>query len=297
MQLPDSSKGIQTSVQEPNTLFRLTNSGVVTFPNTFLRVTTFSSQSDTLEVETRILNKSRNIIPSGNVFIATGTLRTAVNTDIQLHDGVIASVIVRQSTSDNNTIQRGQIFVRCILFQGNPSEASSFPLQILFSDYVTTNVPIGFPFTGIQSSLAGTGYSFTKRGSIVEAGNVVHTITVPANTVWKFGGGLNFLQNAASAGNRFAVFQILDASGNIIFQIQSLYATIISGTTYYLLLPISAVYTPLTAITIDGLNDIYLPCPLNLKLTAGFQIINSITNGVAGDAQSSIYYLEEFLDV
>lgn len=55
----------------------------------------------------------------------------------------------------SGNVQRGQIFVRGMMFYG---DTDTIPAVVLFSDYVTSKNSPGYPGTGLVDSLSGKGY-------------------------------------------------------------------------------------------------------------------------------------------
>lgn len=67
----------------------------------------------------------------------------------------LQNVVVGLATA---SVQRGQCFVRVGITIGGTDGTASDPIQVLFSDYVTSNSYLAFPSSEIKSSLDGKGY-------------------------------------------------------------------------------------------------------------------------------------------
>jgi len=99
-------------------------------------------------------------------FSITPALTTGAKNSIPmkraLPKGELISVNVSLVTP---SIQRGQCFVASRILTSDNSNANKF-LE-LFSGYITSNSPVGFPGTGLQSSLDGRGYitNFQSSGT------------------------------------------------------------------------------------------------------------------------------------
>lgn len=65
----------------------------------------------------------------------------------------------------SGNVQRGQIFVRGMMFYG---DTDTIPAVVLFSDYVTSNNSPGYPGSGLVDSLSGRGY-FVKANMTVDS--------------------------------------------------------------------------------------------------------------------------------
>lgn len=69
----------------------------------------------------------------------------------------LQNVVVGLATAN---VQRGQCFVRVGITIGGTDGTASDPIEVLFSDYVTSSSFLAYPGTGINSSLDGRGYIY-----------------------------------------------------------------------------------------------------------------------------------------
>jgi hypothetical protein len=121
----------------------------------FLDLEVYNTASVELRCDILALDESGDMFVDS--FAITPALTTGAKNSIPmkraLPKGELISVNVSLVTAG---IQRGQCFVASrILTSENANATKVFEL---FSGYVTSNSPVGFPGTGLQSSLDGVGY-------------------------------------------------------------------------------------------------------------------------------------------
>ena len=266
--------------------FGATSPSVVLYPGYYIQVLSFSSvASIPLVVSGRIVNDANRLVETGNYFITTNSARTANGVTLPVHAGLLYSLAVKVVSG---AVSRGQIFIRAILWNGDPAVASYYPLQILFSDYVTSNILIGYPFTGIQESTSGIG--FTKIYGATALGNAVQTNAVPVNTRWQIIEALNTLTTGVTVGTRRPLITFTDVNGFIEFQ--SLAAVTEAASLAY-----NYFWSNVPALTLDANNNVTTSFPPNIFAVATESVAFSVLNGAAGDSQQTALRVSEWLDV
>ena len=246
--------------------FGATSPSVVLYPGYYIQVLSFSSvASIPLVVSGRIVNDANRLVETGNYFITTNSARTANGVTLPVHAGLLYSLAVKVVSG---AVSRGQIFIRAILWNGDPAVASSYPLQILFSDYVTSNILIGYPFIG----------------------NAVQTNAVPVNTRWQIIEALNTLTTGVTVGTRRPLITFTYVNGFIEFQ--SLAAVTEAASLAY-----NYFWSNVPALTLDANNNVTTSFPPNIFAVATESVAFSVLNGAAGDSQQTALRVSEWLDV
>jgi hypothetical protein len=180
-------------------------------------------------------------------------------------------------------VQRGQCFVRAGITIGGTDGAASDPIQILFSDYVTSNSFLAYPGTGINDSYSGNGYLFTKRPAdpVAPDYEYIHGDT----TIYKINAISFEYETDDNVANRTIYAKKINQNFNdsFIFAV-SPYTQADSLINKYSL----QVKTVQATATIQTVTNNILEIPHYLYLNSGDTIYISAENAAAGDLISDI---------
>ena len=269
--------GLQ-NVQPPSVLYIARDDQLI--------ISTASSQtSEVVTVNARILDATGRI--HDNQFIVRPASNRAVQAQsFTLVEGYLLSLSCLASVA----VTRGQTFVRCFINRG--ASGAGQPGQMLFADYVTTQLSSGYPNGRILAPTEGPGFVTTFAVAQPAAG-AEWVQAVPTNARWRIRSGAWALQTSVAAGNRNPGVQLAAVTGSPFqaFPLSAVPASTLAGLiavgiTPYVGLPASTIMLP-------------LPPDLVLAATAGVvHAIGSFTVGLlAGDQYSGIKLLvEEWLD-
>lgn len=218
-------------------------------------------------------------------FIAFPTAaRGLQNFSTTLGEGFLLAV---QVGHPNVGPRRGQTFVTVALERGFPN--SAFGSTTLIADYLTENVPLGWPGARQASSIEGPGFIRNIIPANPAAGaDIVNT--VPTNARWRPIAFQYALTTSAAVGNRTSEVLLADNLGNAFFQNTQSPAQAASTAVVYN-------WSNLTNITAVVLGQTLNALPPGVFLEPGWQI-NTVTNGIlAGDQYSGIRLcVEEWIE-
>lgn len=259
----------------------------------FVRLQIFSSAVATLVIESSFLYEDlANPIPGEETLVTDGT-RAAQTLDIQTGDGVLQYLVIRATSGNFN---RGQIFCRALIMQGQKGAASAYPRAVILSDYVTLGAPIGFPFSSLKDATSGLGNLTGVVGTFVTP-NVQYT--VPTNTRWRIASlRFGFTTDATVANRNILIRAIDNPTGSIVAEIVSrVFQTASLGWIY----DVGGYWEYNTAFTNapGGQNPtITLRFPSNIFIRSADTFLIFIMNAQATDSLGScVLYVEEWLDV
>jgi len=233
----------------------------------------------------------RLLLPNGrledNQFqIRPANTRTVLRQVFSLAEGFLLSVSAVASVAAS----RGQTFARIYLQRG--ASGTGQPGQVLFSDYVTTQIAPAYPNGRSLAPTDGPGlvYSFVVTNP---AAGVDWTQTVPVNSRWRVRSWAAVFTASAAAGNR-SVAVLIAGVGGTLWQASAL-ANLIAN---QIAIVSAGGIVPYVQVNPNLLN---LPMPPDLVLTGSSLIpqqIGSQTFGIlAGDTWTAIHLLvEEWLD-
>lgn len=172
-----------------------------------LAITTASNGVATITVNARVLLATGQIISSQFVIKDAGT-RAPTTKLFPLAEGYLLSC-----SAIGNTITRGVTFVRGFINRG--AFGSGQPGQLLFADYVTAQMGVGFPTGRIISPQEGPGnINISTPGNPAAGANLI--LQVPNNARWLLR-GLGFtLTTSATVATRIVQLALHNtAAGNI----------------------------------------------------------------------------------
>lgn len=233
----------------------------------------------------------RLLLPNGrledNQFqIRPNATRTVLRQVFSLAEGFLLSI----SAVANVAASRGMTFARIYLQRG--ASGSGQPGQVLFSDYVTTQLTSAYPGGRLLSPTEGPGVVYSFLVANPGAG-LDWSQTVPVNSRWRVRSwSANFTASAA-AGNRVVGVLVAGVGGGL-WLAEALANVVANG-----IVQVSAggiqPYISVNA------NILLLPLPPDLVITGSSlipQSIGSQTFGLlAGDTWTGIHVLvEEWLD-
>lgn len=182
---------------------------------------------------------------------------------------------------------RGQTFAALRLVRGSAS--TTIDTVALASDYVTSQQPMAYPGSGVQSSLAGQGFTRTVIGTDPAAGSEISE-TVPAGARWKFRSMDVALVTGATVANR-DVQVTLDDGTTEFYRGASANNQPASNTFRYCF----GMYGD--HIAGGGVNVPQICTPMDLALLAGYRIRTVTFNFDAGDNWGAPgYCVEEWLE-
>lgn len=236
---------------------------------------------ETVTVSYRLLRVDSELV-LGQFTVATGIVRT-IGTHIEpLAEGFLLSV----SCSAKLANTRGQTFAR--VFLGSPPLGAGQAAQVLFADYITTQISPAHPGGRVLAPTEGPGNVNGIRGQNPLAGFEV-VFSSPSNTRWRLISLTATLTTSATAGNRIAGLDLFASGFAFLFgganQAQGPSAGFIytwGGGLQFLFDGISAVQEP-------SLNNLILPAS---------SVIETATRNLKVDDQwtNATVLVEEWLD-
>jgi hypothetical protein len=229
---------------------------------------------------------STSVIVPIAMTIRPGATRTVTTQTFQLAEGYLLSLGSLAAIA----ITRGQTFVRAFISRGG--SALIQPSQLLFADYVTTQIGAAYPNGRVTAPIEGPGFVYLFAGTNPGAG-ANWSVSVPANARWRVRSIGALLTTSATVINRQVGLHIA-VGGNIVFTGAASVA-IPANTPAVVTAVALNPFAPLDT------TRIYLPLPPDLYLTGASGLVQTIsseaTNLQAGDQWSSINLLvEEWLD-
>lgn len=232
----------------------------------------------------RFLDALTGQVIVGPLIAFPGATRALQNFSTTLGEGFLLAV---QVGHPNVGPRRGQTFVVVALERGFPN--SSFGSTTLIADYLTENVPLGWPGARQESSIEGPGFIRNIVVANPAAGaDIVNT--VPANARWRPIAFQYALTTSATVATRTSQVVLADNLGNAFFQNTQ-------GATQAASLTVVYNWSTLTNITPVVLGQTLNTFPPGVFLEAGWQI-NTVTNAIqAGDQYSGIrLQVEEWIE-
>ncbi len=216
-------------------------------------------------------------------FVVPTSDRASNNLQIELDYGFLLSVTV--AVGETEVVRRGQTFVQAFLQHGSVEAAYQ---QLLVSDYVTQQAPVGWPGGILRSSVEGPGVLRSITGTDPAAG-VEISETVPVNARWRLISIRFILVTSAAVANRQVDFLLDD------------------GVTIYYRIFSSAVQTASVTLNYgasdqnfrgdDGGGNIQIVMPMAPVLFQGHRIRTATTALQAGDNWGAPQlYVEEWIE-
>ncbi len=202
-------------------------------------------------------------------FVVPTSDRASNNLQIELDDGFLLSVTV--AVGETEVVRRGQTFVQAFLQHGSVEAAYQ---QLLVSDYVTQQAPVGWPGGILRSSIEGPGVLRSITGTDPAAGAEISE-TVPVNARWRLSVLSAVLVTDATAVTRQVEF-LLDDGATILFDEQHPFGQTASLTWRYTAADVGWMHTAASTRPL-------LPIPPDLFLFQGWRIRTVTLNIVAGD--------------
>lgn len=255
----------------------------------FLQLSFFSSVTNQIRIITQNLINGK-LVQGYDELLTLNGLRTKQDlTNLPLTDGFLVSVIIQVVSG---TVLRGQVFCKGQIQFGDSSKS---PVRPIISNYVTSNLPVVFPYSLYIASTDGVG--FVQRVAYTGAStNTTQSFVIasPTNTRWKLYMASVQVTTGAGGSNRLPDIFINDAGTNPNFYFETLIAMppATSQQTYFWsdFAPQSAV------IAVSNYNLGRIPLPS--VIPSGGNVTLNFFNGNAGDTVGSFFItVEELLDV
>jgi len=250
------------NVQPPNEVY-------VTINNTLFVTVWNSVPNQTVSIVYRLL-RADGTITAGEVDTPVSADRTANGISIALAEGFLLSVEVFCS---QNATARGNTWVMARIWYGVPNP--QYPVQTLFTDYLTLNQRLGWPGGRQISSVEGPGW-LRQAPVPTTKNNLEVSWTVPTNARWQIFSLFLALSTDATAGVR-------QVSLSIITGVTTVFKSNASGTQAP-----STVINYLVAnygVSPAGASaDLYMPVPWPIPVSAGDLITVQQSNPGAGDS-------------
>jgi hypothetical protein len=215
---------------------------------------------------------------------------SVVFVQMALTEGYLLAV----AANPQGATQRGQTFVRCAVIRAGLLLTPLSSFQVLFADYVTGDGPTGWPGGRIVGPTEGPGRIYQISVGNPAAG-ADWTTQFSAFARDRIICANAQLLTSAAAGNRLPRAQIVDGSGNLVFQGSPTQAIVASTTAQVSFYPdplASVVDVTTVAVALPGQDTI------GAANAATGAIFRTNTLGIlAGDQWSNIHILvEEWLD-
>ncbi len=147
-------------------------------------------------------------------FVVPTSDRASNNLQIELDYGFLLSVTV--AVGETEVVRRGQTFVQVFLQHGSVEAVYQ---QLLVSDYVTQQAPVGWPGGILRSSIEGPGMLRSITLTDPAAGVEISQVVI-ADARWRFISLHASLVTAAVAGARVPVL-VFDDGANTYFQMEA----------------------------------------------------------------------------
>lgn len=187
--------------------------------------------------------------------------------------------------SETQYLERGRMFVDgSLYFNGSP-------VMKLFSDYVTSGQAVGYPRSGMVSSLSGVGYRREKVVNPMPAnGTVPLDFTFESNIITNVI-ALRFQFNTdATVANRRLLIECYLGGGTVMALHSNIQQT--ASNNYYYYIYNSNYYTNATAAIA---NAVVLPLPISLG-NKDMAYSLTMSNAVAGDTWlQAVAYVEQWI--
>lgn len=170
------------------------------------------------------------------------------------------------------------------------------PYAIIFSAYVTSFTPVGYPFSGVQATTDGPGRLFSSTKAAF-AGNVNGSYQNPNSTLQRLLGiFVNFVAGGTSAARNIAG-QVSDNNGVVLYAFPSnYYPQLVDGSTGYISF-VSNYYQsfPSPTLFIAGAVVATSPLPANIIMKQNWTVslIPSVSN--ASDTFTPTFFFEEWI--
>ena len=194
----------------------------------------------------------------------------------QLTEGFLLSLAV--TITNASTVHRGDTYVQ-VGIQMGPSAATPF-YRVLAQGYVTTTVGLAWPEGSLMDSLTGPGLLITYAPANPAAGSDF-TITLQAGARQWVHSLTAQLVTSATAATRIPYMSVLDAAGNVLWQIAPTAGQAASLTYQY---DIGEALT----LSADVNADKVMPWPEEVYLYGAAQLKSSTSSIQAGDQWQAI---------
>lgn len=244
-----------------------------------------SFANDQLLVSGRFLRAADGqVVPFTAAFKVSGAGNRNVQT-LALGEGYLLSL---SAVSFSSSV-RGQLFCTAFIQRGLVATA---PLtganQILFSDYVMSDQPVGWPGGRIVGAVEGTGGFISGTQANPAAGADI-SVPVTPNVTLRMHWISATLTTSATVATRIPTF-FIGGSGQGVPNVAPITGQAASTAVVYKLIQTVQPYT-------DAGTNVTLPLPPNLVLPTASSVFVTSTAGIqAGDQWSNIHFIyEQFL--
>lgn len=240
---------------------------------------------DNITINVRVL-KPNGEIQTHQFVLQTPATHALVTATFALSEGFLLSIAAQAQTATT----RGATFVRGVLNRG--ASGTGQPAYLLFADYVTVAISVGFPFGRILSSVEGPG-AISPIAVSNPAPGADWSIAVTANERWRLRAFNAQLLTSATVANRQVQFRLFDSIFTMFLGPPS--GNIPASTTAQ----VSGAAVATTSVVIA--TDIAVPIPPDLVLTSQAGIVQSVgvqtINIQAADQWSNIrLHVERWLE-